>query len=249
MLKVKINKTILLVSLILGSFLYNPLVLAEGMTREQGNAILNELGEMRKLLQRIEMKSSAPARKPAPTTAQVPSKGGSVIGDPKAPLTLVEFTDYQCPYCVRFYKNTFPQLKKKYIDTGKMRLIIKDLPLNFHQHARKAAQASRCAGEQGQFMGMHESLLSAGKNIEEKHLSGFAKTHSLDMKSFNNCLNSDRYLADIDKDTEQARKEGITGTPTFVLGKTTDNMIDGVRIVGAQSFQGFEKHIQRIMSN
>jgi len=236
-----------LASFLIFIFIVCPSAFAEGITREQGDAILKELSEMRKLLEHINQKSLPQGRRAAPTTAKVPVKGGSVIGNVKAPLTLVEFTDYQCPYCERFYKQTFPQLKKKYIDTGKVQLVIKDLPLNFHKQARKAAQASRCAGEQGRFLEMHKLLLANGKKLQESYLKGYAKQIQLNTKKFALCLSSGRHFKQIDQDTQQARNQGITGTPTFVLGKTTGGQVDGVRIVGAQPLSRFERQIDAML--
>ena len=223
-------------------------IASEGLTREQGDAILKELSEMRKLLERIEKKTpTRQVQRQVPKTAKIPVKGGSVIGSLKAPLTMIEFTDYECPYCLRFYENTYPELKKKYIDTGKLKLIIKDLPLKFHPHARKAAQATRCAGEQGKFIDLHLLLYKNRKKIQEKYLSEYAKAISIDVKRFNECLSSTRYLADIDRDTAEARKAGINGTPTFVIGKTTGDILDGIRIVGAQKINIFDQHIQKLL--
>lgn len=223
-------------------------VASEGLTREQGDAILKELSQMRELLERIEKKTTTQqAQRQVPKTAKIPVKGGSIIGNINAPLTMIEFTDYECPYCLRFYENTYPKLKKKYIDTGKVKLIIKDLPLRFHPQARKAAQATRCAGEQGKFIDLHILLYKNRKKLQEKYLSEYARAISIDVKRFNECLSSTKYFADIDRDVSEARKAGISGTPTFVLGATTENIIDGIRIIGAQRIEIFDRHIQKLL--
>ena len=127
---------------------------AEGITQEQGTAILEELKAIRKELKEIKQNSRvAPsrARLICPTTAKVATLGSPILGDLKAPITLVEFTDYQCPFCRKFYTNEYKKLKEQYIDTGKLRLVLRDLPLNFHKHARPSAKSAQCAGEQDKF--------------------------------------------------------------------------------------------------
>ena len=127
---------------------------AEGITQEQGTAILEELKAIRKELKEIKQNSRvAPrrARPKRPTTAKVATLGSPILGDLKAPITLVEFTDYQCPFCRKFYTNEYKKLKEQYIDTGKLRLVLRDLPLNFHKHARPSAKSAQYAGEQDKF--------------------------------------------------------------------------------------------------
>ena len=137
---------------------------AEPMTKEQGDAILKELKQIRKELQEIKKGTlRGPRRGPArPTTAKVETKDSPSLGDPEAPITLVEFTDYQCPFCRRFYTNTLSKIKAQYIDTGKVRLVLRDLPLAFHSKARPAAKATHCAGEQGKYWEMHDALFEGG---------------------------------------------------------------------------------------
>jgi len=214
---------------------------ADGLTKQQGDAILQELQKIRLLL---EKKAGS---KTLPATAKVSTKGALVIGNSKAPITLVEYTDYQCPYCYKFYRDTYPQLKKKYIDTGKMRLIIKDLPLSFHPHASKAAQAARCASDQGKFLEMYDVLHRNSQKLDEKYLPQYAKEIALDINVFNQCLGSQRHMADIKKEMSDAGRAGISGTPTFILGKTERDFVAGRRIVGAKSMVDFERYIQELV--
>ena len=113
------------------------------ITAEQADAIVQELKEIRKLLESIDKKgvAQAPQRPPVPPIAKVSVKDSPVLGSADAPVTVVEFTDYQCTYCLRFIKQTFPKLKEQFIDTGKVRWVVRDMPLGFHKNARKAAQA------------------------------------------------------------------------------------------------------------
>jgi len=180
--------------------------------------------------------------------AKAPTKGRPFLGRADAPVTLVEFTDYQCPYFSRFYKNTLPALKRDYIDTGKVRLVLKDLPLSFHAHARKAAQAAHCAGEQNAFWPMHDKLFENNRALEAGKLPGYATALGLDGTSFTACLASDRHMTAIDADAGQARATGITGTPSFIVGKSTDDVIDGLGIRGAQPFAVFKANIDKLLA-
>jgi protein-disulfide isomerase len=225
-------------------------VWAEGITKEQGEAILKELKQIRKELQGIKKQNlRAPRRGPArPVTAKVPTKGSPSLGNPKAPITLVEFTDYQCPFCRRFYINTLPAIKKQYIDTGKVRLILRDLPLGFHSKARPAAKAAHCAREQGKFWEMHDALFEGGGKLNKKDFVRYAEKIGVDGFPFQECMASDRHKESIDRDIADAGKASITGTPGFVLGKTTENEIEGPFISGAQPFASFKRQIDSLLS-
>ncbi|MFC1680638.1 DsbA family protein [Pseudomonadota bacterium] len=222
---------------------------AEGISSEQADAILKELKSIRKLLERVEKQglARAPVQRPKAVAVQVSTKGRPVLGSPDAPITLVEFTDYQCPYCSRFSKTTLPQIRKQYIDTGKVRLVVKDLPLAFHVNARRAAEAAHCAGDQGQYWSMHDVLYQNTKQLGDADLYTYAEQISLDVDAFRQCLDSDRYVAAIDKDLAEARDVGITGTPTFVIGRTSDDVINGTILRGAQPFVAFEQRIKLLL--
>ncbi len=217
-----------------------------GISSDVANAILKELKEIRRVLEKIEKQGGAQrARRTQPKTAKIPTKGKPALGSVNAPLTVVEFTDYQCPYCLRFSKTTFPQLKTKYIDTGKVRWVALNLPLSFHKDARKAAQATHCAGEQGKFWEMREKLYQHQQKLGVQHLINYAQSLAIDTKTFHSCLQSDRHLAEIDKDTKNAASLRLTGTPSFIIGKTSSDVISGQVVIGAQPFKVFEAAITK----
>jgi protein-disulfide isomerase len=220
------------------------------ITGEQADTIIQELKQIRKLLESIDKKGVAQApRKPAAAqTAKVSIKAVQSLGSLDAPVTMVEFTDYQCPYCLRFIQQTFPKLKEQFIDTGKLRWVVRDLPLGFHKNARKAAQAAHCAGEQDKFWQMRDVLFSNAKKLEVQNLPKYAQVIGLDAESFDACLASDRYLAKIDKSAQDANSIKITGTPTFVVGKAKNDSVDGRRIVGARDFKVFEAEINKLLA-
>jgi len=212
------------------------------------NAILKELKEIRLVLEKIEKQGGRAAKSSKPTTAKVSSKGKQSMGAADAPVTVVEFTDYQCPYCLRFSKTTFPLLKRKYIDTGKVRWVALNLPLPFHKDAIKAAQAAHCAGEQDKFWEMREVLFKNPRKLKVADLPGHAETLSLDMSAFYSCLQSDRHLDNIAKEAKDAKSVRLTGTPSFIIGKTTSDIISGPVVIGAQPMNKFDAAISKALA-
>ena len=225
-------------------------VAAESITREQGDAILKELKQIRKELQEIKKSGlRGPGRRPTrPTTAKVETKDSPALGDPDAPITLVEFTDYQCPFCRRFYKNTLSKIKEEYIYPGKVRLVLRDLPLGFHANARPAAKAAHCAREQEKYWEMHDALFEGGGKLNKADFVRYAEKIGLEESPFKECMESDRHNKAIDRDVADAGKASINGTPGFVLGKTTENKIEGPLISGAQSFASFKRQIDGLLA-
>ena len=127
------------------------------------------------LSQQLKGQSQTPAKaSQAANEVDVFIDDREILGNPNAPITIVEFTDYQCPYCKCFTDNTLPALKAEFIDTGRVKLLIKDLAISGHKHARKAAQASRCAGEQGHYWSMHDLLFANSKNLAADNLVQYA---------------------------------------------------------------------------
>lgn len=217
------------------------------ITQNTADAILKELQEIRKVLVKIEKQGGrgAPSR---PTTAKVSTKGKQEMGSKDAPVTIVEFTDYQCPYCLRFTKTTFPLLKRKYVDTGKVRWVALNMPLAFHKDAVKAAQAAHCAGEQGKFWEMREELFKNPKKLSLSYLPAHAAAISLDIPAFNACLQSKRHLDDIAKEGKDANAVRLTGTPSFIIGKTTSDVISGPVVIGAQPMNKFDAEIEKLLA-
>jgi protein-disulfide isomerase len=219
------------------------------ITPDQADAIVQELKEIRKLLESIDKKgvAQAPQRPKVPPIAKVSVKDSPSLGSADAAVTMVEFTDYQCTYCLRFIQQTFPKLKEEFIDTGKVRWVVRDMPLGFHKNARKAAQAAHCAGDQDKFWEMRSVLFLNAKKLEEENLPGYAQTLGMDMTAFDSCLASDRHLADIDKSTQDAGGVQITGTPTFVVGKANGDWVEGKRVVGARDYKTFAENIRKLL--
>ena len=170
-----------------------------GISRDQADAMLLELREIRKLLENIDQKGLAQAaaqpRKPRTATVTI-DPDRPAMGSADAPVTVVEFTDYQCPFCRRFTQSTFPLIQKQYIDTGKVRWVVRDLPLAFHANARKAGQSVHCANEQGKFWEMRDTLFKNSAKLGEEDLRKYAGDVGLDVSAFDSCLASDRHMAE-----------------------------------------------------
>lgn len=171
-----------------------------------------------------------------------------IMGSADAPITMIEFSDFECPFCKSFYDETLPEIKSNYIDTGKVKFVYRDLPLSFHDPlATLEAVAANCAREQGNdetYFQYHDEIFnrteSNGNGLSNEDLSTIASDIGLDVGSFETCLNSDKYSEEIQKDIADAASIGGTGTPTFLIGKTTsDGVITGQVVVGAQPLQVF----------
>jgi len=173
-----------------------------------------------------------------PSVVEVSEDDDAVLGDPDAPVTIIEFSDYECPFCGRFVLNTLPQLKETYIDTGKVKLIYRDFPLGFHQDAQKAAEATEVARELGgdeAFWMMHDKIFETAQ-MSVSELKGYARDFGLDGAAFDSLLDSGKYAEEVQKDFQDGQKAGVSGTPTF--------FINGKMLVGAQPFEAFEQIIE-----
>jgi len=143
---------------------------------------------------------------------------------------VIEFSDFQCPFCKRFHDDTYDALRQKYGD--KIHFVYRDFPLtSIHPEAMKAAEAADCANEQGKFWEMHDLIFSTQASIGVANSKQLAQQLGLDTDKFNQCLDSDKYAQEIQADLSDGNTYGVSGTPTF--------FINGVRVVGAQPLAAF----------
>lgn len=230
----------------------NPFVsTAAEITDKKADEILQELKQIRQLLQEQQgllRQKLGQRRVTQDQIVKLDVVETYVLGKPDAPITLVEFTDYQCPYCSKFHKNTLPQIQKNYINTGKVRFISRDLPLGIHNHALPAARAARCAGEQSKYWELRDLLSSNPKGLAVENIITYAQKEHLDLHAFRACLDSDKYSREIKQDIADANSIGITGTPGFVLGRTSREKFEGVKIKGALSYAAFQTKIDRLLA-
>jgi protein-disulfide isomerase len=217
----------------------------DGITRQQAEEILRELRQIRQLLQQQNAKN-APQEPPA-QQAKLNLEGMPMLGVKTAPVTIVEFTDYQCPFCQRFHVATFPELKKQYIDTGRVRFFSRDMPLENHPNAVRAAMAARCANEQGRYWQLRDVMAANPNNLDMNSIEKFAADLKMDAKGLRACVESNKYQKAVQNDLIEAVKAGATGTPTFVVGRTTAEGVDGELMVGAMPFAMFDEKLKALL--
>jgi len=231
---------------------------AQQSLQQQNEQILNELKAIRQLLERLAGPIGGGGA--APPTAPIPTAPvndnvrldapitGMMIGKPDAPLTMIEYTDLQCPFCRQFHITAYEQIKKEWIDTGKLRYLTRDLPIeSIHPQAMPAARATRCAGEQGKFWEMRHSILLNNARLTNDAFGTFATDLKLNMGAFGKCYaDPTRFQAEIAKDMAEAATAGISATPSFVIGRTTAGAMDGVRFIGAQPYAAFDAKLKEL---
>lgn len=181
-----------------------------------------------------EVEDALPAPAQAVKRYDIPTEGFPSIGPENAPITIVEFSDYQCPFCKRWHDQVYQDLFKAY--PGQIRLVIRNLPLAFHPEALPAAQAAMCAGEQDAYWAFHDSLFGERPLGQDTYLQ-YATDLGLDLDAFQKCLDEERYKDFIEKDAAFAQNLGVNGTPTF--------FINGLAIVGAQPLEVFKNVIDK----
>jgi protein-disulfide isomerase len=222
-----------------------PYARADGMTAEQAAEMINELKQIRQTLEKMQSPQAAPA--PDDKVSYKLSPGGFSMGDAKAPLVMVEYTDFQCPFCQQFHNTAFAQIKANYIDTGKIRFVSRDFPLDFHDNARRAATAGRCAAEQGKYWEMRHVMIVNADQLKPDNLVSYAGQVKMDPAKFKGCLDSDKFKAQIDQDIAEGGVAGVQGTPSFVIGHLENDKLSGVRLVGAMPYAQFDAKIQEML--
>lgn len=168
------------------------------------------------------------------TRYDVPVDDDPVLGPENAPITIIEFSDFQCPYCQRWHVQVWPKIQAAYGD--KVRLVYRDFPLySIHPEAAPAAEAADCAHEQGKFWEFHDLLFSGGQKLGRETYLAYAKRLNLNLDQFTTCLDERRYQAEVEGDYTYAADLGINSTPTF--------FINGIALIGAQPFEVFQQVI------
>jgi protein-disulfide isomerase len=173
---------------------------------------------------------------PAPAI-DVSIDGEEIKGSESAPVTIVEFTDYECSMCGMYFEQTYPQIHRKYVETGIVRVVVRNFPIKSHPQAHKAAEAAECAGDQGNYWEMHRKLFENQASLSVDNYKQWAREIGLDGTSFDECLDSGAMVEEVKKDIADGSSYGLPGTPVF--------FINGRMLVGAQSFEAFESVIQK----
>jgi protein-disulfide isomerase len=167
-----------------------------------------------------------------------------IKGDADAPVTIIEYSDFQCPYCQRFYQQTLGSIVENYVDSGDVKIVYRHFPLSFHQNAQIAAEASECAGDQDMFWELHDILFDRGSGdgtgLARIDLEAYASELGLDMTAFNACLDDGTYTQKVKDDMATGAAQGVRGTPGF--------LINGVLVSGAQPYSVFEAAIESALA-
>jgi protein-disulfide isomerase len=215
--------------------------------KKEVETLNQNMNAMQKDLQEIKAMLQNRVRVTPPQSVVMDLGKRPVKGEADAKLTLVEILDYECPYCDQFGRETMPQIDKEYIETGKVRYVVVNLPLEgMHKSAFKAAEAAACAGEQGKFWEMQERLFNNQQIIDQW------KTHAeaigLDVNRFEECLDTGRQAAQVRSDMAEAHDAGVTGTPAFFLAYTdpkSTTIKTITKLVGSQPYSSFKAAIDK----
>ncbi len=188
---------------------------------------------------------------PSLSIAELSEDSASKLGSDSAPVVMVEYSDMQCPFCRRHFEQTHNQLVTKYVETGKLQIVFKDFPLSFHPMATVSANATRCAGDQGKYWEMHDKMFieqAKGGTGTVSYTLDDIKTWGadlgLDASTFNSCVDSDKYAAEVQANFSDGAAAGVSGTPSFFIGLRNG---DGQLIVGAQPYSSFESTIEALL--
>jgi protein-disulfide isomerase len=227
--------------------------------KAQQQQILDRLDELKKLLNSRRGDNAQPEIK-APDTISV--DGELFRGDATATVAIIEYGDIECPFCRHFKQSIYPQMFDEYIKTGKARFYYRDLPLSFHEHALPAARAEHCAGEQGKFWEMHDSLFTdkpeaigpgpggRDRTLAQDSIDQRAAALGLDTAKLDACMASTRFADLIQRSSDEAAKMNIEGTPTFLIGTIgpNGNIVKVSKpVIGAQPFMAFKAVIDPLL--
>jgi len=263
MKKIRIAKNLVLVSALLSLAFAMPAIAgtksdvkklqAEVASLKEGQQqIHDDMAEIKKLLE-------AAARAPAPRPAAAPFEpkdlvvGDSpVLGSADAAVTMFAYSDYQCPFCSRHATTVLPQLVKTYVDSGQLRIVMREYPIEaIHPRAFAASKAVLCAGAQDKYWGMHDKIFANQRSLTDGDFTSHAKLLELDTAAFDACLAGEVVDDQIQGEVNEAYDLGISGTPSFVVGLTDPEDSDKVHVTeyvrGAQSFGRFQSVIDGLL--
>jgi protein-disulfide isomerase len=219
--------------------------------KAQVSEIQKDIAEIKKLLQEG---ARAPAPQQAGFRPQTVTIGSSPVkGEADAPVTIIEYSDYDCPFCARNATTVMPILQEEYIDTGKLKFVMREYPLtSLHPNAMVAAMAALCAGDQGKYWDMHDVLFENQKKLGVDNLKTFAADLGLDTSAFNKCLDTKAKEGQVKADLASGARFGMRGTPGFYIGRTDPDNPDKVKlsvhIKGAQGIDQFRASIDELLA-
>jgi protein-disulfide isomerase len=214
--------------------------------------ILKDVQETKAILQRVTQPQQGP--RPVTDVADVSLSvaNAPVRGSRTATVALVEFSDFQCPFCARHHAQTWPQLNQEYIDTGRVQFFFVNFPIaELHPQAFKAHEAAACAGEQASYWEMYDRLFANQRRFAPADLAQHAADIGLDMTKFQPCLDTGRTAELVRADLTRAQQLGFSGTPTFLIGTVEPNgtTVKGLKVItGAQPFAVFKQTLDEMLT-
>lgn len=217
--------------------------------------MLKELKEIKALLRTRPAAPPAQAARPAPSplpaNLSLSLEGAAVKGKPEARLAIIEFSDFECPFCGRYSRETFERIQQAFVDTGKVRYAFRHFPLeSIHPHALKAGVAAECSREQGKFWELHARLYADQQKLSDADLRADARAVGVDLGAFDRCLTGPA-LAKVRRDQDEGSRAGVSGTPFFFIGVTQKDGTVKVlnRLSGAQPFEAFKTAIDTLLAS
>lgn len=222
----------------------------EALKKDQAT-IRQELQEIKGLLKKLlQAGGTAPAGMPENLVLSV--QNDPFKGSPTARVTLIEFSDYQCPFCARHVRETFPQIERDYIATGKVKYVFRDFPLTaMHKQAFKAAEAANCAGAQDKYWDMHDRLFMNNQAMAINDLEDHAQAIGLETDSFRQCLEGAMTANEVQEDLAEGQKAQVRGTPSFFIGLTDPNgfTVKPLKMLrGARPYQDFQEAFDSLLT-
>jgi protein-disulfide isomerase len=255
----KVTLFLLLISVVVSACTNAP-TKPERASKSEQDAVLARLAELQSEIKSLqaevrEIRQSVDdihrvAVRPAPKPVAKVSLGDSpIVGSSDAKVAIVEFSDYQCPFCYRFFSQSFQKLKQQYIDTGKVKLAFRNFPLSIHAQAKTAAVAAECAGKQDAYWKMHDALFSNQRRLGPSLYEELAGKLRLDTKAFQECTRDNAQVSKmVDADFVYGESLGVTGTPTFFVGRVQNGeVVDVKQIVGAQPYEVFAQALDALL--
>jgi len=212
--------------------------------------------ELNDAIAKLELKilqNQLPTKQPS-LPLKISEDNDPVIGDIDAPITIIEFSDFQCPFCARFHVQTLPTIMDEYINEGTVKIVFRDFPIqSIHPNALPASVAAECANEQGKFKEMHDILFEKQNEWNNQEMNKtmllfnqYASEMQLEQEKFDSCLRNGKYIEEIKKDLDDGRAYGVSGTPGFFIG---NDQIGFIELKGAQPFESFKKVIDAQLKN
>jgi protein-disulfide isomerase len=218
--------------------------------REGQRQLRNELEDIKKLLPTRPALTNDETKPLTPKISSVDVYGEPFDGTNVARIAIIEYSDFDCSFCAKYARTVFPRINQEYVKTGKIRYFFRDLPERDETNSWLKARAARCAGDQGKFWEMHDLLFAQQENpIQDP--TPLAQTIGLDVEQFGKCFSTWKYVENIQRSAEGAKRMGIFGTPAFLIGPVTkDGDFVWVKkvLVGAQTYDTFKAVLDELLA-